>query len=152
MNKFYKPFLAWFGGMALFSHLWKFLGLGTSEVKVTFHKAKKFSSFSNRKDACFFCYENGSPPIFQLIAIFFCPLSNTIMKQYNYAFFRFFATRQYSGFLPSEDFLGPAAPTMPLLASSASSSNPDGSSSLILECLACVSSKKSDKCVVAILL
>ena len=57
MNKFYKPFLAWFGGMALFSHLWKFLGLGTSEVKVTFHKAKKFSSFSNRKDACFFCYE-----------------------------------------------------------------------------------------------
>ena len=57
MNKFYKPFLAWFGGMALFSHLWKFLGLGTSEVKVTFHKAKKFSSFSNRKDACLFCYE-----------------------------------------------------------------------------------------------
>ena len=57
LNKFYKPYLAWFGGMDLFSHLWKFLGLGASEVKVNFHKAKKFSSFSNRKDACFFCYE-----------------------------------------------------------------------------------------------
>ena len=57
VNKSYRPFLAWFGGMDLFSHLWKFLGLGTSEVKVSFHKAKKFSSFSNRKDACLFCYE-----------------------------------------------------------------------------------------------
>ena len=57
LNKSYRPFLAWFGGMDLFSHLWKFLGLGTSEVKVNFHKAKKFSSFSNRKDACSFCYE-----------------------------------------------------------------------------------------------
>ena len=57
LNKFYRPFLAWFGGMDLFSHVWKFLGLGASEVNVHFHKAKKFSSFLNRKDACSFCYE-----------------------------------------------------------------------------------------------
>ena len=57
LNKFYKPYLAWFGGMDLFSHVWKFLGLGVSEVNVHFHKAKKFSSFLNRKDACSFCYD-----------------------------------------------------------------------------------------------
>ena len=57
LNKFYKPYLAWFGGMDLFSHVWKFLGLGASEVNVHFHKARKFSSFLNRKDACSFCYD-----------------------------------------------------------------------------------------------
>ena len=49
-NKF-RPFFAWFGGMDLISHAWKFMGLGVSEVKINFHKAKEFSSFKDRKEA-----------------------------------------------------------------------------------------------------
>jgi len=52
----YRPFLAWFGGMDLFSHAWKFLGLGTSEVQLNFQKPVKFSSFANRKIASESCF------------------------------------------------------------------------------------------------
>ena len=48
----YRPFLAWFGGMDLLSHVWKFLGLGTSEVELKFHSPLKFSDFADRKVAC----------------------------------------------------------------------------------------------------
>ena len=57
LDKFFRPFLAWFGAMDLLSHAWKFLGLGVSEVNVKFHNSKKFTSFSDRKNACNFCYE-----------------------------------------------------------------------------------------------
>ncbi len=57
LDKFFRPFLAWFGAMDLLSHAWKFLGLGVSEVNVKFHNSKKFTSFSDRKTACKFCYE-----------------------------------------------------------------------------------------------
>ena len=57
LDKFFRPFLAWFGGMDLISHAWKFLGLGLSEVNVHFHNSKKFSDFLDRKHACNFCYE-----------------------------------------------------------------------------------------------
>ncbi len=55
-NKF-RPFFAWFGGMDLISHAWKFMGLGVSEVKINFHKAKAFSSFKNRKEATKYSFE-----------------------------------------------------------------------------------------------
>lgn len=67
LDKSYRPFLAWFGAMDLFSHAWKFLGLGMSEVNVRFHSARKFSSFSNRKNACSFCFEK---------------ISNQVIKDY----------------------------------------------------------------------
>ena len=57
LDKFFRPFLAWFGGMDLLSHAWKFLGLGVSEVNVKFHDSKDFKSFSDRKHACRFCHE-----------------------------------------------------------------------------------------------
>ena len=57
LDKIFRPFLAWFGGMDLISHAWKFLGLGLSEVNLHFHDSKKFSSFLDRKHACRFCYE-----------------------------------------------------------------------------------------------
>ena len=40
----YRPFLAWFGGMDLLSHVWKFLGLGTSEVRVEISQPFKFQT------------------------------------------------------------------------------------------------------------
>ena len=57
IDKKFRPFLAWFGGMDLLPHAWKFLGLGLSEVNINFHKSRKFSSFSNRKDATNFSYK-----------------------------------------------------------------------------------------------
>ena len=47
----------------LLSHAWKFLGLGLSEVSVHFLSPKKFSSFTNRKRACSFCYEKISQQV-----------------------------------------------------------------------------------------
>ena len=45
----FRPFFAWFGNMDLVSHAWKFLGLGLSEVKVHFHKPRRFSDFWEEK-------------------------------------------------------------------------------------------------------
>lgn len=53
----YRPFLAWFGAMDLFSHAWKFLGLGRCEVDLNFHKPLKFRDFSNRKVASEYAYK-----------------------------------------------------------------------------------------------
>ncbi len=52
----YRRFLAWFGATDLLSHVWKFLGLGRSEVDLNFHKPIKFKNFSNRKMACNYCF------------------------------------------------------------------------------------------------
>ena len=53
----FRPFFAWFGNMNLVSHAWKFLGLGLSEVKVHYHKPRRFSDFSGRKEAANYCHE-----------------------------------------------------------------------------------------------
>ncbi len=63
LDKSYRPFLAWFGAMDLFSHVWKFLGLGISEVNIHFHETRKFSSFLSRKNACNFCFEKISEQV-----------------------------------------------------------------------------------------
>ena len=52
-----RPFLAWFGAKDLFSHAWKFLGLGRCEVDLNFHKPLKFRDFSNRKVACEYAFK-----------------------------------------------------------------------------------------------
>ena len=41
--------------MDLISHVWKFLGLGLSEVDINFHKPIKFFDFKDRKEASKFC-------------------------------------------------------------------------------------------------
>ena len=61
--KNHRPFLAWFGAMNLAPHLWQFLGLGTSEVNVRFHKSEKFSAFLNRKEACNYCFKKISEQV-----------------------------------------------------------------------------------------
>ena len=43
--------------MDLISHVWKFLGLGFSEVNVNFHEPKKFSHFKDRKHAAKYCHD-----------------------------------------------------------------------------------------------
>ena len=70
--KNYRPFLAWFGAMSLAPHVWQFLGLGTSEVNLHFHKPEKFSVFLNRKEACKYCFERISEQVindYQLLEI-----------------------------------------------------------------------------------
>ena len=70
--KIHRPFLAWFGAMNLASHVWKFLGLGTSEVNIRFHKSVKFSDFLNRKEACKYCFEKISEQVikdYQLLEV-----------------------------------------------------------------------------------
>ena len=49
--------------MDLISHAWQFLGLGVSEVNIHFHDSKKFSYFTNRKQACSFCHEKISQQV-----------------------------------------------------------------------------------------
>ena len=56
VDRNFRPFFAWFGNMDLLPHAWQFLGLGLSEVKVKFHKPRKFSFFKNRKKAAEYCY------------------------------------------------------------------------------------------------
>ena len=70
--KIHRPFLAWFGAMNLAPHVWKFLGLGTSEVNIRFHKPVQFSDFLNRKEACKYCFEKISEQVikdYQLLEV-----------------------------------------------------------------------------------
>ena len=61
----YRPFLAWFGGMDLFSHAWKFLGLGGCEVDLKFHAPSKFCNFADRKIASAYSFKLISTQIFR---------------------------------------------------------------------------------------
>lgn len=57
INRIFRPFFAWYGSMDLIPHVWNFIGLGNCEVKLHFHEPKKAKFFSNRKEACSYCYE-----------------------------------------------------------------------------------------------
>ena len=49
MGRAYRPFFAWYGDMTLGSHLWTMLGLGTVDVRVTFHAPVTLAQFGSRK-------------------------------------------------------------------------------------------------------
>lgn len=49
LGRFYRPFLAWYGDMAMAPHLWAMLGLGTVTVIVQFHPAVSLAEFGSRK-------------------------------------------------------------------------------------------------------
>lgn len=57
INKSLRKLISWYGRMDLLPHVWKFIGLGKSEIQVYFHEPKYFKEFSNRKDACGYCFE-----------------------------------------------------------------------------------------------
>lgn len=49
LGRFYRPFFAWYGDMALGPHLWTVLGFGAVDVMVMFHPPVTFSAFGSRK-------------------------------------------------------------------------------------------------------
>jgi 1-acyl-sn-glycerol-3-phosphate acyltransferase len=49
LGRFYRPFFAWYGDMAMAPHLWKALGLGQLTVVMQFHEAVKLTDFGSRK-------------------------------------------------------------------------------------------------------
>lgn len=56
LSRMFKPFFAWYGDMDLLPHAWKFLGLGSSEIKVKYHQPLKFAKFESRKIFANYCY------------------------------------------------------------------------------------------------
>ena len=49
LGRFYRPFFAWYGDMAMPPHLWKMLGLGQLTVVMTFHAPVRLEDFGARK-------------------------------------------------------------------------------------------------------
>jgi lyso-ornithine lipid O-acyltransferase len=45
-----RPFVTWYGDMAMCDHLWRLLGLGVINVRLIFHEPQTASSFKNRKE------------------------------------------------------------------------------------------------------
>lgn len=55
LGRFLRPYLAWYGDMALPGHLWNVLGLGRVTVTVEFHKAVTIADFGGRKALAAYC-------------------------------------------------------------------------------------------------
>ena len=60
INKSLRTFISWYGTMDLLPHVWKFIGLGKSEIQLYFHEPKYFYEFKNRKEACSYCFNKVS--------------------------------------------------------------------------------------------
>jgi lyso-ornithine lipid O-acyltransferase len=52
-----RPLVAWYGGMALGGHLWRFSRLGRIEVVVEFHDEARLGEFPSRKELTRHCSE-----------------------------------------------------------------------------------------------
>lgn len=52
-----RPFLAWYGDMAMAPHLWRAVGLGTIDVVVEFHPPTSVAEWQSRKELAQFCYD-----------------------------------------------------------------------------------------------
>jgi len=52
-----RPLVAWYGGMELGGHLWRFSRLGRVEVVVQFHDEKRVGDFPSRKELTRYCSE-----------------------------------------------------------------------------------------------
>jgi len=55
LGRFYRPFFAWYGDMAMAPHLWKALGLGRLTVVVQFHAPVRLKELSSRKALAEYC-------------------------------------------------------------------------------------------------
>jgi 1-acyl-sn-glycerol-3-phosphate acyltransferase len=49
LGRFYRPFFAWYGEMAMAPHLWKALGMGRLTVVVQFHEPMRLKDVGSRK-------------------------------------------------------------------------------------------------------
>ena len=56
MGRSFRPFFAWYGDMALPSHLWRMLGMGVVTAEVTFHEPVTIDGFSGRKAMADHCW------------------------------------------------------------------------------------------------
>jgi 1-acyl-sn-glycerol-3-phosphate acyltransferase len=52
-----RPLVAWYGGMELGGHLWRFSRLGRVEVVVQFHDEARLGEFASRKELTRHCQE-----------------------------------------------------------------------------------------------
>ena len=57
LGRFYRPLVAWYGGMEVAPHLWMMLGLGAITVKVIFHQPVTLEEFGSRKALTAHCYK-----------------------------------------------------------------------------------------------
>lgn len=56
LGRFYRPFVAWYGDMALAPHLWTVLGLGIVTVAVIFHPPVTLVALGSRKALADHCH------------------------------------------------------------------------------------------------
>jgi 1-acyl-sn-glycerol-3-phosphate acyltransferase len=56
LGRFYRPLVAWYGGMEVAPHLWAMLGLGHITVKVIFHPTVTIEQAGSRKALAMHCY------------------------------------------------------------------------------------------------
>lgn len=57
IGRAYRPYLAWYGGMSLFSHLWRAAGLGRVRVRIEFHEPVDLAGFGSRKALSAYCQD-----------------------------------------------------------------------------------------------
>jgi lyso-ornithine lipid O-acyltransferase len=57
IGRAYRPYLAWYGDMSLFSHLWRAAGLGRITVRINFHEPVDLARFGSRKALSSYCQD-----------------------------------------------------------------------------------------------
>ncbi len=67
MGRSFRPFFAWYGEMALASHLWRMLGMGVLTVEVIFHEPVTIDKFASRKALAEYCWRTVSEGVASLL-------------------------------------------------------------------------------------
>jgi lyso-ornithine lipid O-acyltransferase len=68
LGRFYRPFFAWYGDMAMAPHLWKALGMGRLTVAIAFHAPVRLKDFGSRKALSDHCRHEISLGVARLLA------------------------------------------------------------------------------------
>jgi 1-acyl-sn-glycerol-3-phosphate acyltransferase len=68
MGRSFRPFFAWYGDMALASHLWRMLGMGVLTAEVIFHEPVTIDNFASRKALAEQCWRVVSEGVASLLS------------------------------------------------------------------------------------
>jgi 1-acyl-sn-glycerol-3-phosphate acyltransferase len=68
MGRGFRPLFAWYGDMALATHLWRMLGMGVVGVEVIFHEPVTIDRFGGRKALAEHCWRVVSEGVASLLA------------------------------------------------------------------------------------
>jgi 1-acyl-sn-glycerol-3-phosphate acyltransferase len=68
IGRAYRPYLAWYGDMSLFGHLWRVAGLGRVTVRVNFHEPVDLARFGSRKALSSYCQDTISAGVAAALA------------------------------------------------------------------------------------